>query len=273
MRGIFRGSIAVLLLGVSLTVYADMTMTQVRTAEAIKDGKADGSPKADTSTLWVAADKMRMDGVNESVLLNAGKDSMYLIDNKKKTYMGIDMSVIANGPAKNDAMPAGMPGMFANMMKMEVTIEPTTETKTINKWACTKYLQTMNMMGTTTTSELWATEDVKVDPGIIKKFMASFFLKAQSTKDLAAQIMKEYGKINGFVVYSVSTTGLHANGIRNLMDRRIDDGRRANLCESIALGSIGLGHQLERLLQEYAESRLPTFSVATFLKFSGREYL
>jgi hypothetical protein len=220
MRGIFRGSLTVLLLGVSLTVYADMTMTQVRTTEAIKDGKADGSPKADTSTLWVAADKLRMDGTDASVLLNAGKDSIYLIDNKKKTYTGIDMSVIANGAGQSAAAPAGMPGMFANMMKMEVTIEPTSETKTINKWTCTKYLQTMKMMGTTTTSELWATEDVKVDPGMIRKFMASFFLKAQSTKDLAAQIMKEYGKIKGFVVFSVSTSTIMGRETRTTSEVR-----------------------------------------------------
>jgi hypothetical protein len=117
-------------------------------------------------------------------------------------------------------MPAGMPGMFANMMKMEVTIEPTAETKTINKWSCTKYLQTMKMMGTSTTSEMWATEAVKVDPAIIKKFMASFFLKAQSTKDLAAQLMKEYEKIKGFVVYSVTTSTIMGKETRSTSEVR-----------------------------------------------------
>ncbi len=170
--------------------------------------------------MWIAADKLRMDGGNESVLLNASKDSIYLIDNKKKTCTGVDMSIIGNGPAKGEAMPAGMPGMFANMMKMEVTIEPTTETKTINNWACTKYLQTMKMMGTISTSELWATKDVKVDPAMIRKFMASFFLRSQSTKDLAAQMMKEYEKIKGFVVYSVSTSTIMGKETRSTSEVR-----------------------------------------------------
>jgi predicted hydrolase (HD superfamily) len=75
-------------------------------------------------------------------------------------------------------------------------------------------------MGTTTTSELWATEDVKVDPGIVRKFMASLFLKQQSTKDLAAQLLKEYEKIKGFVVYSVATSTIMGKETRSTSEVR-----------------------------------------------------
>jgi hypothetical protein len=206
MNKLFAIHCAGLLLGISLAAQADMTMTQVHTTQAMKAGKADGDPKTQTSTLWMAADKLRMDGENESVLLKGGKDSVYLIDNKKKTYTGISLSQIANPSGQSQEMPPEVAAMMGNMMKMEVTIEPTTETKTINTWNCTKYLQTMKMMGTTTTSELWATTDVKVDPGMFTKFSTSVFLKNQSMKNLAAQMQKEYAKIKGFVVYSVSTS-------------------------------------------------------------------
>jgi hypothetical protein len=88
---------------------------------------------------------------------------------------------------------------------MEVSIEPTKETKTISGWNCTKYLQTVKMMGTSTTSELWATTDVKVDPAMVKAFFSSVYLKNKAMKNVAAQMQKEYEKIKGFVVYSVST--------------------------------------------------------------------
>jgi len=187
---------------------ADITLTQVRTTESMKDGKVDGAPKSETSTLWIAADKMRMEGETESVLLLAAKDSLYLIDNKKKSYTGISLSQVATAAGNTDDMPAGMPAAMANMMKMEVTIEPTTETKTINGWNCTKYLQTLKMMGTETVSELWATTDVAIDPALVKAFFSSFYLKNKSMKNLAAQMQKEYGKIKGFVVYSVSTSNV-----------------------------------------------------------------
>jgi hypothetical protein len=202
----FIGQCAVLLLGVTIAAQADMTMTQTQTTQAMKNGKADGDPKTQASTLWVAADKLRMDGENESVLLKADKDSVYLIDNKKKTYTGISLSQIANPSGQSQEMPAGMPAMMANMMKMEVTIEATSEEKTINGWNCIKYLQTVKMMGTATTSELWATTDIKVDPAMANKLSSSLLLKSPAMKNLAVQMQKEYGKIKGFVVYSVATS-------------------------------------------------------------------
>lgn len=200
--------LAIFLLGLSIASYADMTMTQIRTTQDSKDSKADGAPKSETSTLWISADKMRMDGETESILLNAGKDSLYLIDNKKKTYTAISLSQIAGAATQSQDMPPEMAAMMGNMMKMEVTIEPTTETKVINKWNCTKYTQTLKVMGTSTISELWATTDVKVDATMVRKFSSSLFLKNQSMKDLAVQMQTEYEKIKGFVVYSVTTTGL-----------------------------------------------------------------
>lgn len=198
-------SMAAVLFGSFAAAHADITLTQVRTTQSLKDGKDDGAPKAETSTLWIAADKMRMDGEKESVLLRADKDSLYMIDNAKKSYSGISLSQIASAAGQAQEMPAGMPEAMANMMKMEVTVEPTTETKTINGWNCTKYLQTLKMMGTSTTSDLWATTDVKVDPALVKSFFSSFYLKNKAMKNLAGQMQKEYGKIKGFVVYSVST--------------------------------------------------------------------
>jgi len=81
MRGFLAGGCAAMLLGLSIAAQADMTITQVQTTQAIKDGKADGDPKMQTSTLWIAADKVRMDGESESVLLKIAQDSIYLIDN------------------------------------------------------------------------------------------------------------------------------------------------------------------------------------------------
>jgi hypothetical protein len=220
MNKFFAGRIAVLLLGVTIAAQADMTMTQVQTTQAMKNGKADGNPKTQASTLWIAADKMRMDGETESVLLMAGKDSVYLIDNKKKTFTGISLTQIANPSGQSQEMPPEMAAMMANMMKMEVTIEPTTETKTINTWNCTKYLQTVKMMGTTTTSELWATTDLKVDPAMVKKYFSSFYLMNKGMKNMAAQMQKEYEKVKGFVVYTVSTSAVNGKESRTTSELR-----------------------------------------------------
>jgi hypothetical protein len=214
------GPCAVLLFGVAIAAQADMTMTQVQTTQAMKNGKADGDPKTQSSILWIAADKIRMDGQNESVLLKGDKDSVYLIDNKKKTYTGISLSQVANPTGQSQEMPAGMPAMMADMMKMEVTIEVTSEKKAINGWNCTKYLQTVKMMGTETTTELWATPDIKVDPAMANKLSSSLLLKSPAMKNLAAQMQKEYGKIKGFVVYSVATSAVGGKETRTTSEIR-----------------------------------------------------
>lgn len=221
MKSFITGRIAIILLGACVASQADMTMTQVRTTETLKDGKVDGKPKTETGIIWIAADKMRMDGEAESVLLKAAKDSLYMMDNKKKTYTAICLSQIAGAAqAKSAEMPPEMQAMMADMMKMEVTIEPVAETKTINGWKCDKYLQTIKIMGTTTTSELWATADVKVDPALMRNFLSSFYLKNQSLKDMAVQMQKAYEKINGFVVYSVSTSTVMGNQSRLTSEMR-----------------------------------------------------
>jgi hypothetical protein len=220
MDKFFLGRIAALLLCGFIASQADITMTQVTTTESMKNGTADGTPNTEVSTLWIAADKMRMDKINESMLLMAAKDSLYLIDNEKKSYTGISLAQIADTSAKSQEMPAEMAAMMANMMKMKVTIQPTSETKTINGWKCTKYLQTMDMMGVKSASELWATTDIKVDPVMIEKFVSSMYLKSKSMKGLAAQMQKEYGKIKGYVVYSVSTSTVMGSESRTTTEVR-----------------------------------------------------
>jgi hypothetical protein len=206
MGKFFFSRIAAFLLCGFIATQADITMTQVTTTESMKNGKADGTPNTEVSTLWISADKMRMDKIDESMLLMAAKDSLYLIDNKKKSYTGISLSQITDESVQGQEMPAEMAAMMAKMMKMKVSIKPATETKTINGWKCTKYLQTMDIMGATTASELWATTEIKVDPVMVEKFVSAMYLKSKSMKGLAAQIQKEYGKIKGYVVYSVTTS-------------------------------------------------------------------
>lgn len=218
MPKIFAGRCAILLLSMPLTAFADLTITQVQTTQSLKKGQPDGAPTIKTSTIWISPDKLCMLGADESTLLLAAKDSLYQINTSKKTYTGMSFSQLTSSPTQENATPPEVAALMGNMMKMEITIQPTTETKQINTWNCKKYLQTLTMMGTTTTSELWATEDVKIDPTLFKKFNASFFLRSQSTKDLAVQMQKECEKIKGYVVYSVSTSSIMGKESKSTME-------------------------------------------------------
>jgi len=188
---------------------SEIFMSHKITTDSYKKDKKEGESEVRTSKQWFAGDKLRSDDGDESVLMLLDKDSIYTIDHKKKTYFAFQASTLgmpANAEADGEQVPEMLSSMMGNMFKMEVSIEPTSETKKIGQWNCTKYNQTIKMMGVTTTTELWATEDVAIDKKLLDKFMASQFMSKPGMQDLAAKMQKEAEKIKGFVVYSKSVT-------------------------------------------------------------------
>jgi hypothetical protein len=189
---------------------SDIYMAHKFSTDSYKKDKKDGETETRTTTQWFAGDKLRSNDVDESILMRLDKDSIYTLDNKKQTYTAIQASTLgmpANGQTSDDQVPAAMvSSMMGSMFKMEVSIESTSETKKIGKWNCTKYNQTIQMMGTTTKSELWATEDVVIDKKLLDKFFASQFMTKPGMGEFAGKMQKEAEKIKGCVVYSKSIT-------------------------------------------------------------------
>ena len=73
-------------------------------------------------------------------------------------------------------------------------------------------------MGTSTTSELWATEDVKVNPEMFRKLYSSMYLKQASMKEFASKMAAEYEKVKGFVVYTVTNTSIMGNEMKTISE-------------------------------------------------------
>lgn len=202
-------STVTLSLTLSSAFAGEIFMSHKITTDSYKKDKKDGETEVRTSKQWFAGDKLRSDNGDESVLMLLDKDSIYNIDHKKKTYFGYQASTLGmpvETEAGGEQMPAMLSSMMGNMFKMEVTIEPTNETKKIGQWNCTKYNQTLKIMNVTTTTELWATEEVSIDKNLLDKFMASQFMTKSGMQDLAGKMLKEAEKIKGCVVYSKSVT-------------------------------------------------------------------
>ncbi|HEX2957784.1 MAG TPA: hypothetical protein VHO70_13195 [Chitinispirillaceae bacterium] len=187
----------------------EMYVVHKFSTDSYKKDKKDGETETRATTQWFAGDKLRSNDGDESILMRLDKDTIYTLDNKKQTYTAIQASTFglpATGQAGDEQVPAMVSSMMGSMFKMEVTIEPTSETKKIGQWNCTKYNQTVQMMGVTTSSELWATEDVVIDKKLLDKFFASQFMTKPGMQDFAVKMQKEAEKIKGCVVYSKSTT-------------------------------------------------------------------
>jgi hypothetical protein len=190
---------------------ADVFMKQKVHTDAMQMMGQSQPAKDSTMTIWLAEGKARMDheGGMSSLLLGDQK-ILYMIDHNKKQYaeMPLDFDKMmqqaaGDNPEAAQAM-AKMPGLMKNMMAgMSAKVTGTSETKTIGNWNCRKYLIEMNMgMAGTTTSEAWATEDLKID--YTKIFTAANAMLASMPG--FENIIQEMKKIKGVVVYQVSKT-------------------------------------------------------------------
>jgi hypothetical protein len=174
--------------------------------------------EADTNITWFAPGKIRMDhGDTSSVIVLMDKNAIYSLNHKTKSYREIPFDAIgdvnrliereAGSKEGADSMKQMIEGMMS-MMKVSAEVTPTEETKEILGYKCKKYLVKMNMGTVAVNSELWATEDIKVDYDMYNKASYSFMLQFPGI-DKAIEEMK---KVKGFTVSgSSSMTMMGAN--------------------------------------------------------------
>jgi hypothetical protein len=209
-RAYFVLGLAVLAgLVLSLPARADIYMKQKVHTDAMQVMGQSQPAKDSTMSIWLTDNKARMDQeAGTSSILLADQKILYMIDHNKKQYaeMPLDFDKMINeaagdDPNKAEAM-AKMPSFMKNMMKgMSAKVTETNETKTIGAWHCRKYIIEMNLgMAGTTTSESWATEDLKLD--YTKVFTAANAMMAAMPG--FENIIQEMKKVKGVVVYQTS---------------------------------------------------------------------
>jgi hypothetical protein len=201
------GLVVLTLLALWGTVQADTFMKQVTHTDSIKIMGQTQPATDDTSTIWMTKDKACMIGAdNKASILRADKGVIYLVDHEKKTYAEVPMAAMgdikkmAGEEGDEDAEQSAemMKGM-AGMMSVDVKVTPTDETKKIQDWNAKKYLVEVKMFMGTTKSEMWASEDIKIDYDMFQS-ISNAFMGMMPGFEKAMQEMK---KIKGVTVLSV----------------------------------------------------------------------
>ncbi|HNW59194.1 MAG TPA: DUF4412 domain-containing protein [bacterium] len=151
-------------------------------------------------TTWMTSDKVRNDDPETSVILRMDKGLLYILQHKQKSYMEIPLNFTAAA-----TQPAGDLGI-------KVTVTPSGEKKKINNWTCGKYLLKMEMsgMGFATESEIWASEEIKIDPGLYAKFTGALMAANPMLASSLANVIEEMKKIKG--VHVLNTTSVQMMG-------------------------------------------------------------
>lgn len=156
-------------------------------------------PAQDTvSEQWIGEDQLATLSEQQGFIFDWKKNVAYVINHEDKTYvettLPFDFTKI---------VPPEMAQMMSSMMKMTVTVSPTTQTKTIGQWKCIGYEANISMMMMPMKMMVWATEDVPFDLNKYLEKMMTNVLKAQLKLDDAA--VKEMMKIKGFWIATETT--------------------------------------------------------------------
>ncbi len=205
--------LAVLVPGAGLTAaHADTYMKQVRQTEAMQVMGQQVPASNETSILWFGDGRARMDtGEKMSVILRADRNLIYILNHGDRTYMEmpLDGKNMMEGmmPEGEDGAQAAemMKNMMSSMMQeTKATVTPTDERKKFRDWNARKYVVEITLPMGTTTSEVWASKDIKVDTHMFHQLSTAMM----SMMGGAEKITKEMEKIEGVEVYSTSSASM-----------------------------------------------------------------
>lgn len=207
----------------TVVLHADIYMKQKHHTDAVSIMGQNQPAKDAIEEVWLTENGFRTSSEDNTMIMMFDKQKMIMIDHKEKTYTEMPMNfneMISNAAKEEGAedenaeqYQEAMHGMMQGMMKMEVTVQPTSESKVINGWKCKKYIMTMNMFTGKNTSEIWATEDIKIDPNLYAKFSAAISTANPLMQNMTGSVMEEMKKIKGVQVLSIST--------QNVMNQKV----------------------------------------------------
>jgi hypothetical protein len=198
--------LAILVLGSSWS-QADIYMKQKQHTDGFEIMGQKQAAQDLINEIWMTKTAVRSDNQLNSTILLLDKGILYVIDHQKKTYMEIPINfreAVAKTAAKDKEEAEEMKKMMASMMKMDIKITATGEAKTIRTWKCKKYYQTIETFMGPMKSEIWASQDIKIDYDVYNKFATAMFAKMPGMGDAMQKMLAEMKKIKGVPVLTLS---------------------------------------------------------------------
>lgn len=194
--------------------HADVFMKLKAHKDATRMGGQSLPAKDTIQTIWMAANMMRHDEAGASMIIRLDEKKAYYLDNSAKSYveMPLDfekaMTDLEAATGKKDKEMEEQMKMAQSMFKMKMTITDTGEKKTINKWNCRKYIREMTMGMGPVKSEVWATEDLKMDLDLYAQFNAVMMAMQPGAKESIEQATAEMKKLKGVPVLTITTANV-----------------------------------------------------------------
>jgi hypothetical protein len=209
-------------------IQADIFMKQKMHTDGFQVMGQAQPAKDEINTIWITSDKLRSDNPEQSIIMRLDQNKMYILDNAKKTYTEMHMEMekamsgqidkAMNEKGVDEQQKSNIMSMMQGMSQMKLTITPTDETKKIGNWNCRKYVQKLQTAMGASEGEIWATEDLKVDPELYSQYMTAIMGKGGMFGNAMEEMSKEMKKIKGVPVLTITTTNMMGASVKSTQE-------------------------------------------------------
>jgi len=222
-------------------IHADIYLKYRQRTEAFEIMGQEQPARESMRETWIARDMIRTDEGPQTMIMRIDKQQVYLMDNQARTYseFPMDMEKMAEQAIEEDEQMTPeekqeakdfVQGMMDEMSEFSIAVEDTGETKKIGGWNCRKYIQTTTTTMGPSETELWATQDIKLDYDLLHRMAAASMMMMPGMQESKGAFTKEMKKIKGVTVYAVSTANMMNTQIRTTQelldysDKKADEG-------------------------------------------------
>lgn len=181
-----RGLVASLLALPALAQGQDVYIEAKTHTDAVKMMGHEMPAQDGVSRTWISDGKIAIvdETVGNTVIFRADLNKLYIVNPKDKTYYESGLP-LQFPPEMNQVMA---------MMKPEITVTPTTESKIVNGFNTTLTKVNIKMMGQDISMDYWVSKDIGVSSDQIQKFTQAMF----AGNPMLSQVGEKMAGIEGY---------------------------------------------------------------------------
>ncbi|MDZ7369905.1 MAG: DUF4412 domain-containing protein [candidate division KSB1 bacterium] len=158
----------------------------------------------DTTDVWLANGRASINSRQYKTVFDWQKRLLFIADHRKKTIVQIPLDF--DRPIDQAASPMSpqerteFQRMLGQTTDLRVSVQATNERRTIGRWECRKYVQTLESGATQINAEIWATQDIAADEQLYALYSAALFAQIPGVGPNLKSVMEEMKKIKGVYV-------------------------------------------------------------------------
>ena len=161
------------------------------------------APTDEEHVTWIGDKKLRMDQGSTSTIVDVEAGKMMLLDHDDKTYTEVDLPVDLAA-----LMPPGMAEQMLAMLKFDVTVAASDETKKVGEWNAKRYDLKMTSAMMTLDTVIWASTETPID----NEAFFDLFSVVMSLQPGMDSMLEQMRQIDGYVVSQEGTMSMKLMG-------------------------------------------------------------